>query len=80
MANPYSKCGLCLGNMWPPTQIFTHRHLTIEEKRAVLKRKYRVGKRGWNKAANPRTGNSHGPTPKRSGKTLVSRRRAYGPF
>ena len=78
MANPYVQGkrggpnGMgCYGNMWPPGQM-EHPHL---EDRSVIKGKYRVRPRGWNKAANPRTNAASGKS-----KTLAPRRRAYGPF
>jgi len=78
VANPYSRCGECKGNMWPSGQK-DHMHLPEEEKRKVLKLKYRVRKTGWNKPAPPRTNPAGGnKNKKRSGNG--PRKRAYGPF
>lgn len=68
----YSKCGLCLGNVWPPQQM-DHPHLTVDM--MPLKKKHRVRKQGWSRKADPRTNSAQPKT-----RTLAPPRRAYGPF
>lgn len=70
MANPYSRCGKCKGNMWAPGQM-EHIHLADPG----LKHKYLVKKHGRSVPATPRTNAA-----RNKGKTLRPRRRAYGPF
>lgn len=60
--------------MWPPQQLADHVHLSEEDTKR-LKKKYRVGKRGWDKVPAARSNSPKGAT-----KTLAPRRRAYGPF
>lgn len=75
MANPYVKCGTCQGNVWPPSDVKNHKHLSLDELKTTLKKKYRTRKTGRSEAARPRTN-----SPKAQLKTLKPPRHAYGPF
>lgn len=76
MANAFSRCKVCR-NMWPATANGTqeHPHLEAEEAKRQLKLKHRIRKVCRSVPAAPR---SNPPTGK--GKSLVPRKRAYGPF
>jgi hypothetical protein len=79
VAYAYRKCKECKGNMWPSagtaTGVVEHGHVDHTTMNNPLKLKLRVGKRGWNKAANPRSN-----SPIAAVKSLSPRKKAYGPF
>lgn len=72
MANPYSRCGQCKGNMWPGGQM-DHPHGTPENN--PLKEKYRTKPVTRSFPAKPRTNSAVGKV-----RSIVPRKRAYGPF
>lgn len=74
MANPYSKCGMCGGNMWPGSQM-DHPH--TDGTQMPLKKKYRLRPITRSAPVASRTNPSNGKTGKRS---IAPRRHAYGPF
>ena len=76
MANAYARCKVCR-NMWPssPSGTVDHVHLSSEEAKRQLKLKHRVRKWGRSVPAAPRSN-----PPSGNKRSLVPRKRAYGPF